>query len=82
MIHSSFYSPAEYCPLCREWIGPRERKGPSSTKDHFVPRFMGGTKKQSNIWRLCRSCNEQKAHRFPTPKETVLFSISKGFCIS
>lgn len=39
---------------------------PGVTRDHIVPRAMGGSDGKWNIVPACQPCNVQKADRFPT----------------
>lgn len=38
------------------------------TKDHIVPRALGGMDTRQNIVMSCRSCNSAKANTWPTCK--------------
>lgn len=63
------------CPCCRKTIKFRQE-----SRDHFIPRKLGGKLHTNNMWRICRTCNCAKGHRLPNAAETVRFSIRKGFC--
>lgn len=36
------------------------------TRDHIVPKFLGGVNASWNIVMACRACNEAKASAWPT----------------
>ena len=70
------------CPLCGAlMIGRRMKK--RATRDHFLARIFqpkGGYRSNVNIWFICFGCNNRKGARMPNAKETVLYSMTKGFC--
>lgn len=46
------------CYYCGVIMGKRKAKKP--TRDHVVPKFKGGTNKNSNIVWCCLDCNRSK----------------------
>lgn len=72
--------PGEHCVLCDEYMGVTPRSN-CATVDHFIPRWMGGKRHETNGWRICITCNNRKSGRLPNEKETMVFSAKKGYCI-
>jgi len=75
----SFYDPAEFCPVCCEWMGRPRSRGSHATIDHFIPRALGGPDLAWNWWVICHRCNVTKGGRLPNDRETRLFNRQKGF---
>lgn len=55
--------PLGRCVYCkRDLAGPRSRSGTALTRDHVMPRSVGGTRKV----RCCRTCNGLKGDIHPS----------------
>lgn len=47
------------CPMCGMFVGCD-----NLTKDHIIPRSLGGSGKAHNIQAVCRRCNLYKSNKF------------------
>ena len=57
-------------PTLREWAKELRQcaycgKFEADTKDHIIPKSMGGTNEPENLIDCCRSCNSKKGTRTP-----------------
>lgn len=53
------------CHYCQQEVGLPTNP---FTKDHVVPRALGGLDVRWNVVPACRTCNRDKADRYPTCK--------------
>jgi len=53
------------CPIC----GKRLKRS-NRTKDHFMPKSLGGDGSPENTWAMCKPCNNRKGNRMPNEAET------------
>lgn len=51
------------CHYCQREVGPGALP---FTRDHVVPRAMGGRDRRDNVVPACRDCNGDKADKYPT----------------
>lgn len=51
------------CHYCQREVGPGRLE---FTRDHVVPRAMGGRDRRDNVVPSCRDCNGEKADKYPT----------------
>lgn len=51
------------CHYCQREVGPGALE---FTRDHVVPRALGGQDRRDNVVPCCRDCNGEKADRYPT----------------
>lgn len=52
------------CPFCSVVLNWKVAKLPNSAEvDHIMPSAMGGTDDESNLWVICRRCNQSKGKR-------------------
>ncbi len=51
------------CHYCQREVGPGAL---TFTRDHVVPRAMGGKDRRDNVVPSCRDCNGEKADKYPT----------------
>lgn len=51
------------CHYCQREVGPGALP---FTRDHVVPRAMGGRDRRDNVVPACRDCNGEKADKYPT----------------
>lgn len=49
------------CHYCKRELAPAE-----VTRDHVVPRALGGRDERWNVVSACKTCNIAKADRYPT----------------
>lgn len=51
------------CHYCQREVGPGALE---FTRDHVVPRAIGGRDRRDNVVPCCRDCNGDKADKYPT----------------
>lgn len=55
--------PCPYCGVRMTWCRyDRRQKGTDASRDHIVPRSLGGTTTYDNIAMVCCSCNSHKSN--------------------
>ena len=50
------------------------------TEDHIVPRASGGQSKLPNLQLLCKTCNSNKADKYPSPDDVSPFEYEGESC--
>lgn len=48
------------CPVCGRPFSPKINAGNSPSRDHIVPKVMGGQTSTKNLQVICRDCNHLK----------------------
>jgi 5-methylcytosine-specific restriction protein A len=48
--------------------------------DHLIPVAAGGSDHTTNLWTLCRECNQQKSNRFTTDVRAVRPRMIVAYC--
>jgi 5-methylcytosine-specific restriction endonuclease McrA len=61
------------CPLCGCRLTPSNR-----TKDHLIPKSIGGSSGYLNTWFMCKPCNNKKGDRLPSDREILAFCSVKN----
>jgi len=65
-------SETKRCPLCGCRLTPSRR-----TKDHLIPKALGGDGGYLNTWYVCKPCNNAKGDRLPNAREILAFCSVK-----
>jgi len=63
-----------YCDASLQLLPKNGSKKEKATRDHFVPRFVGGSNSWTNYVFACEECNTKKGNRLPTREEWKQFA--------